>query len=304
MVTITPVLPMSLLVLYYAISLMTFILCLILFVAIKRTKKTPYATKLLSMGLLLYDCLFLISSCAGKLFTYEDSYYVQHLSRGFQIAGQTLVLGMGLERLFVLNWPYVYLRVVSSRVIRNVCVVIFLVSFLQYVVIRGLVCYSINRMIYCGKTMSVYFISLCCIFLVISVFSYGKIYRIVRQKESTEGHRLSLLQYKGTLTSFVYLINATVTQLVHLGISVFFARRAVTQLNGNGLVLVFVDSAYLVSCIIDPLIYVLVFKATRLEVWKLVAFICPSLKPRIEAMRVDVYNITVVNSSSDLGPVA
>lgn len=309
MVTVTPVLPVNALVLYYGMSLSAFVFCSVSFVAIKRTKKTPYSTQLLSMGLLVYDCLFLLSASVAKLFTYEESYFIQHFSRGCQIAAQIIVGSMAIERLLVLQWPYVYLRVATNRLTKTVCIIIFILSFLQFFAVRGIVCFAINKPIYCGSIMSYYFISMCVISIVIEVVSYVKVFRIVRRQQgSHRQHKISLQQYKGTLATFVYLVNSSISLSLYLGMAVVFAARAARKANANGIMAVIADSVYVINCIIDPLVYVMWFKETRLEVLKMVLHVFPCVRGRlcgfvvkrkIEKMRMEIFNITVTKCTSN-----
>ena len=82
---------------------MTLVLCLVICIAVARTRKTPYPSRILCIGLLSYNCLFLPCASASKLFPHEESFPLRHLSRGFQIAAQFMVAFMAFERYFVLK---------------------------------------------------------------------------------------------------------------------------------------------------------------------------------------------------------
>ena len=161
MSNISPVLPFYLLVVHLVISAFVLCLCLLSFAAILRTKKTPYPTKLLSLGLLVYDCLFIISANGGKFFRHEDNFVFRQLSRAFQMAAQLIVLFLAFERLFVLNWPYVFLRVGTRGRIRKVCIAIVILSCLQYILFQGLVCYTRGKFLDCTVELAVYYLLLC-----------------------------------------------------------------------------------------------------------------------------------------------
>ena len=118
MIQFNPIMPLNLVVLYWCLSAVILIFCVVSSVAMGRTKKTPHGTKLLSLGLLMYDIMFLILSPCSKLFPFNDVFLIWHATRGFQIAAQIIVGCMSLERLFVFNWPYEYLRLRSHRNIR------------------------------------------------------------------------------------------------------------------------------------------------------------------------------------------
>ena len=299
MLAFDPLMPIPLVVLYTSISFATLILCSLSLVAISRTKKTPYATKLLSVTLLTYDILFLILSCVCKLFDYSDIYVVSHMARGFQIAAQMVVGAMALERLFVLNWPYVYLRVVTGRVIRCACCVLFLFTFTQFYGIRAVMCYLRNKAINCGLTYSVYFILVSTLIPGISFISYIKIYRIIRNSGRQLQLKQTIRQYKGTIASFLVLINATVTQLLCLAFSLLYFARNSNGIKESGLVATLADWGNLLNCIVDPLIYVIWFRETRMELLKLVQGMCPWVKPKIEMMRNEIYHLPTEENISE-----
>ena len=258
-----------------------------------RTKKTPYATKILAICLLCYDCLFLILSSVTKFFSFADLYVIVHICRGCQIAAQIVVGGMAIERLFVLNWPYVYLRIATDRLIRITCVTLQCFSILQYVGVRALICYARNKAVNCGNGYAVYFVLVSFLVPIISFVSYIKIYKILRQKgENQLNTRKHIRQYKGTVASFFVLINSTVTQFTTLGLSVLYFVRTASGTKEDGLVANLADCFNLINCIVDPLIYVVWFKETRMEVLKMIKCICPCVTRTIEKMRIDIFNIT------------
>ena len=297
MVNLAPVFPLQVLIAYFATSSLALTLCLVAFVAIYRTRKTPYSTKLLAMGLLFYDSMFLISAGICKLFSYNDIFIAQNLVRGFQIAAQIIVAVMACERLLVLNWPYIYLRVATDRLVKNICLGVIATSFLQYVAFRGLACYSVNRFMYCGKPMSFYYSLLSFLLPVLSFISFGKIYKIIHRKRSGPRYGKIMTQYKGTVVSFVYLINSAFVLIVYFGLSVAHYFVTINGLIGDGQVSALADCVNVVSCIIDPLIYVIWFKETQMEVLKMIKVCSPFARANAEAMRIDIFNIITVKDT-------
>ena len=102
MIQLSPVLPNHLLAVDLSTSLLCLGLCLLSAVALFQTGKTPYPTKLLSLGVLGFDSLFIISSNCGKYLAFENSYIFRQMSRGFIISALCNVGFMFLERLFAL----------------------------------------------------------------------------------------------------------------------------------------------------------------------------------------------------------
>lgn len=255
------------------------------------------------MGLLSYDSLFLFLSCISRLFAYRDVYIVSHITRGLQLASQILVGCMALERLFVLNWPYIYLRVVTERRTRVVCLGVYMFSFLQYVAFRGTICYAMNRPINCGLGVPIYFMVVSVVVPAVAFLSFVKVFKIIRKcggKLSSTRH--AARQYKGTVASFWMLINTTFTQLVWLGLAVLYFARTDDGKKETGEIAVLADCSNIVNCIVDPLIYVVWFKETRMELLNLVKGICPCVKPRIKKLRFEIYHVNLpshINASTD-----
>ena len=61
------------------------------------------------------------------------------------------------------------------------------------------------------------------------------------------------------------------------------------------------DIAFSFSCIVDPLIYVMWLKETRLEVLNILKVMCPSLNPAAERMYMEVFNIVYSEIKEELG---
>ena len=289
MIQLSPVLPNHLLAVYLSTSLLCLGLCLLSAVALFRTRKTPYPTKLLSLGVLAFNSLFIVSSNGGKYFDNDNSFIFRHFSRGFMTAALFVVGFMSLERLFALNWPNTYIRVVTKGRTIKACVVIIIGSFLQFILVRIVGCYSQGKFLYCGVFGASYFLVGTIILLFISSASFIKIYTIVRNK-STTGR---IQEYRGTLASFLYLINSTIAMTIYLGLAVFYTFRAATgdqTIYGDEMVNI-TDSVYLLNCIFDALVHTIWFKETRLEILKIFSKLCVRLQPSVERMRLEVFSI-------------
>ena len=290
MFQLSPVLPNYLFLVYLSTSLLGLGLCLLSIVAVYRTKKTPYPTKLLSIGLLLYDSLFLVSSNGGKCFDYGSSLIFRLLSRGFMLAATFIVGFMAFERPFALNWPYVYLRVVTKDRAFRACVAIIVGRFLQFVLVRIVSCYTQGKFLYCGVLASAYYLVVCTGLLLISSASFIKIYRIIRNKSTG---RFGLKEYKLTAASLLYLLNSAISTTIYLGMSVYYTYRVATgeQSKYADEMVNVTDFVYLLNCILDPLVHTLWFKEARLEIMKIFSKLCPRLKPSVEKMRMKVFSI-------------
>ena len=279
MLTYGPVWPTTYIIIYFFASLVTLVLCIVIGVAIARTKKTPYPSRILCIGLLCYNCLFLPCASATKLFPHEESFPLRHLSRGFQIAAQVIVAAMAFERFFVLNWPYVYLKT-PKRLIRKICLGIIVLAFIQYLLFKG-GCYARGRFLNCQDGF--YFTVLCLVALVSSFSVFVQIYTLIRRKI------LAVKQYKGTIASFLYLVNSTVFMGLYLSLSQYHKLPWASDDIPAGWLSQRADVIYVLNCIIDALIYGLWFKEVRMEFLKIVAVFFPCVKTYIGQMQKELY---------------
>ena len=291
MIQFNPLMPVSLVVLYWCLSVVILIFCVVSAVAMKRTKRTPYGTKLLSLGLIMYDILFLIVSPVSKLFDFNDSYPIWHATRGFQIAAQIVVASMSIERLFVLNWPYTYLRVVTERRIKVVCSTVIIFGYLHFVLYKGSACYARGMVPNCGFFWSSYLVTLSFLLPAVSFACFVKIYKIICRSEGTHRPMHTVRQYKGTVASFMVLVNATFSQIVWICLSVLYFIRARNGGVDDGLFGTLGDWSNLVSCIVDPLIYVMWFNETKMQLLSIFQRTCPFVRPKIERLRVEIYHL-------------
>ena len=217
-------------------------LCLVSFVAIQRTKKTPYPTKLFSLGLLIYDCLFIISAFAGKFYEHGENFVFAQLARVFQTAAQFIVLFMSLERLFVFNWPYAFLRLGTRGRIRKERFSVIIYSFLQYIIFQGIACFSRGKAAVCIPERFIYYVVICTVTPICSILIYIKIFRIIRNRRIG---MVDLRQYKGTTVSFVFLLNSAVTIVTLNSLLVYYVIIRIKGLTFNGQLTNLADIAYL-----------------------------------------------------------
>ena len=289
MYDVSPTLPFYLLLIYLLISLVALTLCLMTFIAVYRTKRVPYPTKLLSLGLIAYDCLFIVTAIGGKFVTFEESVTFRLFNRGFQLAAQVIVMFMAIERYFVLNWPYIYMRLGTKRRTRKICIAIIVVSLLQYLLIRLLLCNARGKTTSCSVQLGIYFALNLIIAFVVSVAAYAKIFAVIFKSPTKTA---SLREYKGTRASFLFLINSTVTLGTYIAIAIYLAVGMPTEdKEQQALVSNLTDFVYVLTCIFDALVYAIWFKEVQMHIVKIFSNICPGLVPVVEKMRIQAFSI-------------
>ena len=289
MYDVSTTLPFYLFLSYLAISAIVLALCLLTLVAVYRTKRVPYPTKLLSMGLIAYDCLFIGTAIGGKFVTFEESVTFRFFTRGFQFAAQVIVMFMAIERYFVLNWPYIYMRLGTKRRTRKLCIAIIVVSLLQYLLIRLLLCNARGKTTSCSVQLGIYFALSLIICFAISIAAYAKIFAVIFKSPTKTA---SLREYKGTRASFLFLLNSTVTLGTYIAIAIYLAVSVSTDdKEQQALVSNLTDFVYVLTCIFDALVYAIWFKEVQMQIVKIFSYICPRLEPVAEEMRIQAFSI-------------
>ena len=284
-------LPVPVIVGFLAAVAIAGVLNLISSVAIYRTKKTPYATRLLSLAMLYCHISFLILSGCSKLIAFKEFGVIQHLTRGFHISAQLIVCSMAVERFLLIHQPYKYLKVTKKRA-KIICSFVSIISFLQYMLVRGLGCYARGLFVICGMFMKIYYVGIVVILALVSYVCYCSVFRTVcRKNRDNAAIEQHILLHKGTMASATYLISTTINAVAYLGLAISKLRMSVddTQTDLNLLV----DSVGIVNCYIDPFIYIIWFRETRMELLKLIQVCCPRLQPKIEMMRIEIFHIQI-----------
>ena len=80
----------------------------------------------------------------------------------------------------------------------------------------------------------------------------------------------------------MYIVKVTINLVVYLGlavVNVIWLNQCSTE---DGFISLLVNSAKnnVVNCIVDPLIYVMLFKETRLEILKMIKVVFPLIEPK------------------------
>ena len=282
---------------YCGLALSVAIFNLITVVAVLRTKRTPYSTRILSSGLLVYDILFLIFSSATKFRLAKDLSFIKHINRGLSVSSYIIIGSMALERYFVFSYPYVYLKVATNSRIRRVCAAIFIVSFLQYVLARGIFCYLTNGYTKCGLPFYVYaFLGILCIFI-INFVAYYKIHKHIHTKVCPHKFPYKYSEYKSTAASLMYVICTTISGAVYISITVVTLHKSITG-SGPSLFGHYIDVCHGILCIINPLIYVHYFKESRFELLKMIGCLIPNQEAVVCKMRIQIFDIQIYEGCS------
>ena len=277
---------------YVTIATVAVFLCCVSLLGIVKTKRTVYVIKLFSAGLLVVDIFFLIISSISKFFPYQHVFLLQHVARGLHVTSWIAVVVMSLERLYAINWPYLYIRMATKRRCRAVCVGTYTIGFLQYAIIRGLACYTSQKgAVECTGAFRVYLLLLLVLMPAISFVSYCQLYRIFKQSfQHMSHHRKRISEFRGTWVSFVYMINTFICSLVYLVSGVHIVVSGINTYHHGRLGMI-TDFISLVRCFVDPLVYIIWYRETRLQLLKVAQSCFPGIEPKVKKMQVEIFNI-------------
>lgn len=266
-----------------------------------RAKKVPYAAKFLSIGLLTFDVLFIVTSTIRKfvLHPYINLNIQTLVTMWLQLVVVTVVL-MAIERYILISKPLWYLIHVTVRKVRTIVVSAWIIECFVWLFVRYGICYIkfqsvwvVTKPGFCNNIMSMSYAILLVTGFVISCTCYWKIFRII-QSTVTSGHIMSISDtvkvirtYRSTSIVFVFILVITCTTLAYVAIIIFIQLGLLNQTGRR----ISIEIVSLFNCILDPFLYAIWFKECRLEMLKCIAFVFRWPRERVDKMQIEVYNI-------------
>ena len=97
---------------------------------------------------------------------------IRQFSRACMLSALVNVCCMSVERLFALNWPNTYIRVVTKGRTTKACVAIIIGCFLQFILARIIGCALQGKNLLCPAIGSTYFLVVSVCLLLISSASF------------------------------------------------------------------------------------------------------------------------------------
>ena len=262
------------------------------FIALNRTRTIPKAACVLSSSLLWFDCTTITAFAIRHLLT--DSFVLNILTMLGLTMGSASFINiavMSMDRLILFQWPYFYICHFTNG--SYVCfyyiiIVGFMISFLAQWIpcfVSGSVFWDVRQCM--EKLNAVYLTSthvasvlLCVPCFVWIAIIVAKQQRKERSKSETNPTKVVLLCcINYTITAVILLI------LVYTNCQTTIIFRRTT-----------VDMMYMFNGLMDTCVYVLWFKECRYELMKIVACFIPPLRPKLERMRNEVFDITATGS--------
>lgn len=281
------------------------IICIIFsamsFVAINRTKCIPRTACFLSSSLLFFDCATTLTYATRKFIT--DSHVLQIITLiglGWSYASFINVAIMALERLIVFQWPYFYTRRMSYQTSIKILLAVMVVYVGSWTC-EWVACFFKTEGFWnsrdCLEPVAFrYMTATFAALLLVIVICFTKILTIIikqRSKVQPNSETVSRTN-RSTIVVFLCCVNYVFTALINI-VLVYTNRQVPIVVRRTIL-----DTLYMLNGIADTFVYVLWYRECRYELLKMVAVCVPSLRPKVEQMRVLIFEIMTgeTNTSS------
>lgn len=276
-------------------------------IVLRRTRRIPHAAKFLATGLLTFDLLY-ISLITVRKFVLNPliNTSINVLSTTvLQLAYVTVAL-MSVERFIMFYHPMRYMEMCTEQVVKFTSFTVWTFTVIIFQTVRYAACYMVfeSYLIFeeagrCNQIVTIYYSALVIAVLVTSTVCYWNIFNIVKmqltnseKKTASFASAASVLRtYKSTFLVLLYLLVILCLSATYTVIIVFIR---VMDLD-VGTVRLSLDTVSTVNCIIDPFLYVLWFKESQMEMYRLFSRFSKRLKRKAEDMKYDIFNIVTTN---------
>lgn len=262
--------------------------------ALNRTRHTPKTARFLASGLLVFDSGTTLTYTVRKLVS-EPGFnrYINILGTGWSLLAYLQIGTMCVERLLVFQWPNFYLRSVSFKKVRVICLLVWLSYFVAWIVATGrcTFIYCTDEADECFNESIIGFVMVICpASVLVSSISLIKIASLIRKQKAKFQNSPSVIRnYKSTFVVFLCFINYIFTTLVY-GI-------LAGTVKGNLERRIVMDGLMTVNGLLDTLVYVLWYKECRLEFIKMASKTFPSLNKKIDKMKLSIFDIVTSTTS-------
>ena len=257
------------------------------FIALNRTRAIPKTACILSSSLLWFDCATILAFAVRNIVT--DNIILNILTMvGLTMSSASFIniAVMSMDRLILFQWPYFYIRHFTNGsyvYFYYIIVVGFIVSFcanwMQCFIspssfwdVRQCIVPLITVYMATSHVASVLFCFPCFVWIAIIVAKQQRKERSKSERNPTMVVLLCCINYSiTTVIVLILLFTACYTTIIF--------RRTAT------------DLLYMFNGLLDTFVYVLWFKECRYELLKIVSCFVPPLRPKLEKMRHEVFDV-------------
>lgn len=268
------------------------------FLALNRTRHMPQTAKFLSSALLVFDLASVAIFGVRKLI--EDVQYnlvLQYLAMGFNFLAYVNIAIMSVERLIVFHWPNFYLRTVTFSAFKRVCIVVWILYKISWLVDVGLcyvfvddvdpetqLCFTLVierhvKIIYWTST----FISCICLAKISFIIAKQSRKNADKKGKNWQNNKSTIVV---SICIVNYLFTTASSAIMTFSISEAYIRRAAH------------DVVMIINSLVDISAYVLWFKECRMELFKMLGKVFPVFMKKAERLRVEVFDIVTFSNKN------
>ena len=264
---------------------------------IRQSKRTPRTARFLISGIIVFKLSGHIIFIIAKFLLKSE-----HVIRGFlHIVTSFVVLVivthalMSLERFVVFSAYRMHFRITGSSRARNSVIIFWLSLWLLNTFIRFTFCSGNVKGIWkCTWAIQWGYFMLFSIVVIVSYGCFAKILLLIRSKNAKSKVKMKV---KTTTLIFVYLISIS-------GNIVLFLLELSMLVDATQLSLIAIIVS-VVTSLLDRILYIYWFRECRMELLKLVACCIPRLKPHVEKMRIEIFDVvTYIHKDKTTIPVS
>lgn len=267
------------------------------FIALNRTRHTPRSARFLSSSLLVFDFMATVFYTVRKVI--DDARFnllFQLFGMGCNFLGYVNIAIMSIERLLLFHWPNFYLRRVSYKVFKRICIVIWLLYSIEWIIETGL-CYvfidrkNIYSMFCFTRAIQRHLIGVYGTSSLVSCTCLFKITLIIaNQSSKTMGGKGTWRNNKATVVVFICIVNYLLTTLCGVTMTFVIPENYVRRATN--------DLLMITNGFVDCCTYVLWFRECRLELLKLFGGVCPGFNKKADKMRFELFDIMTYSKST------
>lgn len=273
-------------------------------VVINKTRTIPKTACFLSSSLMFFDSAttgfyatrkFIADSNISLVFTL--------IALGWSYASFVNVAIMALERLIVFQWPYFYMRRVSQGLSIK-CLAAVMILYIGSWTGEWIGCFFWNteywNIRHCLDPIVIkYMTATFAILFAVILICLVKIIIIVSKQHNKVQHQSDVpvpRSNRATVIVFVCCVNYFFTALINIALVYTLAEIPIAVRR------TILDILYLLNGFVDTCVYVLWYKECRYEMFKLLSILVPPLKPKVEQMRLRIFDVNIHTADSTANP--
>lgn len=268
-------------------------------VAINRTQYIPQTACFLSSTLIIFDCATTFTYAVRKLVTDSDVLNtITLIGLGWSYASFINVAVMVVERLVVFQWPYFYMRHVSHGTCMKLMLLVIVVFLCSWTT-EWAVCFTSRtgywntRSCY-SPVIKKYMTATFATLAIVTTACFIKIGIIIRRqrRKIQPNSETSARNMRSTIVVFLCCVNYFFTAVMNL-VLVYTAPQISIVTRRT-----IYDVLYMLNGLTDTCVYILWYKESRYELFKILSALIPSFRQKVEQMRIEILDLGTTRHSA------